>query len=68
MMNKPDNASSDQEKRAEYDFSGGIRGSMPSAMQKAATLLWWHLILVKQFPTSQAVNEALRRIVKQRQD
>ena len=67
-MNKPDKAASDQEMRAEYDFSGGVRGKYAERYAEGSNIVVVAPDLVKQFPTSQAVNEALRKLVKQRQE
>ena len=66
-MNKSNEASSDQEMRAEYDFSGGIRGKYAKRYAEGSNIVVVAPDLVEQFPTSRAVNEALRSLVKQRQ-
>lgn len=74
----------DDEMKAEYDFSGGVRGKHYKALQQGHTVKinhpdGTHTIqhfgpeagifkldpdLRQHFPTSEAVNEALRLVVK----
>lgn len=51
MMNKPDNSTSDQEKRAEYDFSKGMRGKYAECYAEGSNIAVVAPDLVKQIST-----------------
>ena len=46
--------------RPEYDFSGGIRGKYLPRLAKGANVVVLDRDIAKVFPTSKAVNDALR--------
>jgi hypothetical protein len=46
--------------RREYDFSGGIRGKYLPRLAKGANVVVLDRDMAKVFPTSKAVNDALR--------
>jgi hypothetical protein len=46
--------------RPEYDFSGGVRGKYLSRLAKGDNVVVLDRDLAKVFPTSKAVNDALR--------
>ena len=46
--------------RTHYDFSGGVRGKYVQRLAKGATIVVLDRDLAKIFPTSKAVNDALR--------
>ena len=55
------------EMREEYDFSsmkGGVRRKYASAFDKTAITILLDSDVAKVFPDSQAVNEALRTLVR----
>jgi hypothetical protein len=49
--------------RAEYDFSGGVRGKYARAMAKGSNLILLDPELAKAFPDSASVNEALHQLL-----
>jgi hypothetical protein len=46
--------------RSEYDFSGGVRGKYLPRLAKGANVVVLDRDMAKVFPTSKAVNDALR--------
>ena len=48
------------QKRQEYDFSSGIRGKYLPRLAKGANVVVLDRDMAKVFPTSKAVNDALR--------
>jgi len=64
-MKKPkDEAEERDELRAEYDFSGGVRGKYAARYAEGTNLVLVDPELAKRFPDSAAVNAALRTLVK----
>ena len=66
MKSNQDTENND-EMREEYDFSsmkGGVRGKYASAFDKTAITVLLDSDVAKVFPDSQAVNEALRTLVR----
>jgi hypothetical protein len=55
-MKKPDI----DEMRPEYDFSGGVRGKYLPRLAKGTDVVLLDRDVAKVFPTSKAVNDALR--------
>lgn len=55
-MKKADN----DEMRPEYDFSGGVRGKYLPRLAKGDNVVVLDRDIAKVFPTSKAVNDALR--------
>jgi hypothetical protein len=51
------------EMRAEYDFSDGVRGKYAGRTAKGAIMVTIDPDVAKAFPTSAAVNRALRAIL-----
>ena len=47
----------------EYDFSGGVRGKYAARLAEGSNVVLIAPDLAKIFPTSEAVNEALRDVV-----
>ena len=47
----------------EYDFSGGVRGKYAARMAEGTNVVLIAPDLAKLFPTSEAVNKALRDLV-----
>ena len=57
----------DNEMRAEYrreDLGRGVRGKYYAAYQEGSNLVLLNPDVAKAFPTSEAVNEALRGLVR----
>jgi hypothetical protein len=52
--------------RAEYDFSGGIRGKYAARFAEGTNLVLLAPDVAAAFPTADAVNRALRTIMKER--
>ena len=55
-MKKPDSDTM----RSEYDFSGGVRGKYLPRLVKGSNVVVLDRDVAKVFPTSKAVNDALR--------
>ncbi len=51
--------------RDEYDFSKGVRGKYSERFAEGTNLVRLEPDLAKQFPSSKAVNEALRKLVRE---
>jgi hypothetical protein len=68
FMKKEINTNNDDELRPEYDFSklegGGIRGKYAERYQQGTNLVLLEPDVAKVFPTDEAVNEALRLLMK----
>lgn len=54
--------------RKEYDLSGGVRGKYASRFAERANVVVLAPDLVKSFPDSRSVNEALRLLVRLARD
>ena len=54
------NKSNDDTMRTRYDFSGGVRGKYLPSLAKGANVVILDRDVAKIFPTSKAVNDALR--------
>jgi len=50
----------------EYDFSGGVRGKYAARMAEGTNIVVIAPDLAKLFPTSEAVNKALRDLAARR--
>ena len=48
-----------------YDFSKGVRGKYAKRYAKGANVVVLDPEIAKQFPTSEAVNKALRKVIEQ---
>lgn len=53
----------DPEMRAEYDFSGGVRGKYAARFSEGTNLVLLEPDVAARFPDSRSVNEALRALV-----
>ena len=62
---KPRKRSGD-EMRAEYDFSGGVRGKYAARYREGSNVVVLAPDVAEEFPTARAVNEALRAVLKRR--
>ena len=56
-------AEPDDDLRPEYDFTGGVRGKYAARMAEGTNIVVIAPDLAKRFPTSEAVNKALRDLV-----
>jgi hypothetical protein len=54
--------------RAEYDFSGGVRGKYVDRYRGGTNVVLLDPELVQAFPDSKSVNDALRAILAMRAD
>ena len=52
-----------QEMLPEYDFSGGVRGKYAQRYAQGNNVILLEPDIAKAFPTSEAVNEALRLLM-----
>lgn len=50
--------------RKEYDLSGGVRGKYAGRLPRSANIVVLAPDVAEAFPDSQAVNEALRLLVR----
>jgi hypothetical protein len=48
----------------EYDFSGGVRGKYAARFAEGVNIVLLDRDLAESFPTSRAVNQALRQLLK----
>jgi hypothetical protein len=62
-MNQADDQESD-DFRAEYDFSGGVRGKHYSAYREGTNVVLLDADVAKAFPDSASVNRALRLLIE----
>ncbi len=62
QANEPKSDDSDMLK--EYDFSGGVRGKYAARFAEGTNIVVLAPDLARIFPDSQAVNEALRTLVR----
>ncbi len=60
--------SSDNEIRDEYDFSKGERGKYVDRLKGGSNVVVLEPDLAKRFPSDQAVNEALRELLRRRSE
>jgi hypothetical protein len=49
--------------RAEYDFSGGVRGKYAKEYAKGTNVVVLEPDISREFPTAESVNEALRSLM-----
>ena len=54
------------EMRPEYDLRGGVRGKYFAEYQKGTNLVLLAPDVAKSFPDSEAVNEALRKVISEK--
>ncbi|MBN1611802.1 MAG: hypothetical protein JW940_34535 [Polyangiaceae bacterium] len=57
----------DGEMRAEYDFSGGVRGKYAERYAQGTNVVVLDSDVAAAFPTRKAVNDALREQLRQRE-
>ena len=63
MKKTPSRVREPDDIRTEYDFSGGIRGKYAKHFAEGATAVVLEPDVARAFPTSGAVNEALRGLI-----
>jgi len=66
-MKKKSETKLDDDLRAEYDFSkmkGGVRGKYAKQFHAGTNLILLEPDIAKVFPNDEAVNEALRQLIK----
>jgi hypothetical protein len=62
-MKKPSLKRRSREMRAEYDFSGGVRGKHGDRYRQGTNVVLLDPELAEAFPDSKSVNDALRALV-----
>ena len=62
MSKKPEEKDAVNELRAEYDFSEGERGKYAARFQEGTRVVVLEPDVAAVFPTSEAVNAALRKV------
>jgi hypothetical protein len=62
-MKKPPSKRGTHEMRAEYDFSGGVRGKYVDRYRRGTNVVLLDPELAEVFPDSKSVNDALRALV-----
>ena len=63
-----DSASNNDDMRAEYDFSKATRGKYAQRFAEGANVVILAPDVAEAFPTSEAVNLALRSLLEDRKD
>jgi hypothetical protein len=66
-MKKPEDEERLAEPRAEYDFAGGSRGRYAERFGEGTTVVVLEPDVAREFHSSDAVNEALRWFLEQRE-
>ena len=62
-MKKPLSKRNTDEMRAEYDFSGGVRGKYVDRYRRGTNVVLLDPALADAFPDSKSVNDALRALL-----
>jgi hypothetical protein len=62
-MKKPASKRPAREMRAEYDFSGGVRGKYVDRYRQGTNVVLLDPEVAEAFPDSKSVNDALRALV-----
>jgi hypothetical protein len=62
-MKKPPSKGRAREIKAEYDFSGGVRGKYVDRYRRGTNVVLLDPELAEAFPDSKSVNDALRALV-----
>lgn len=63
-MRKETGRQDEPEMRDEYDFSGGVRGKYVQQYRTGTNVVLLDPDVAAAFPDSEAVNEALRELIK----
>ena len=66
MKNTDKASDSSDDLRPEYDFSGGVRGKYAQRVREGTNIVVLDPDVAAEFKDSQAVNDALRRLLKSR--
>ena len=66
MKNTDKASDSSDDLRPEYDFSGGVRGKYAQRFRGGTNIVVLDPDVAAEFKDSQAVNDALRRLLKSR--
>ena len=67
-MNQTPNTAPDDDMRAEYDFSGGVRGKHYQAYRKGTNVVFLDPDIAQVFKDSASVNQALRLLLNLAKD
>ena len=62
-MKKPRSKRTSTEMRAEYDFSGGVRGKYVGRYRQGTNIVLLDPEVARAFPDSKSVNDALRALL-----
>ena len=62
-MKKPPSKRTTREMRAEYDFSGGVRGKYVDRYRRGTNVVLLDPALADAFPDSKSVNDALKALL-----
>jgi hypothetical protein len=62
-MKKPPSKQRAPKMKAEYDFSGGVRGKYAKKYERGTNVVLVDPELAQAFPDSKSVNDALRALV-----
>lgn len=62
----PKSARVSETMRTEYEFAGGVRGKYAASFAEGTNLVLLAPDVAAEFPTSTAVNKALRQVMKTR--
>jgi hypothetical protein len=65
-MKKPDEHSKRDGLRDEYDFSRGVRGKYAQRFERGSNVVVLDPDVAAEFPSGEAVNEALREELRRR--
>jgi hypothetical protein len=64
MSERSTKADDDEDILPEYDLTGGVRGKYAERYAKGTNVILLDPDVAEKFPTSAAVNEALRRLAR----
>jgi len=64
MSERSTKADDDEDMLPEYDLAGGVRGKYAERYAKGTNVILLDPDVAEKFPTSAAVNEALRRLAR----
>jgi len=64
IMGKSEVKSQDDEMRSEYDFRGGVRGKYRQRYAEGTNVVVLEPDVAKRYKTSEAVNQALRKLAE----
>lgn len=68
MRKKPETDPEVREMRAEYDFSGGVRGKYAERYAAGTNIVVLEPEVAESFPSSESVNAALREVLRNRRN